>query len=103
MPYRFAVVLTAFSVTACTSVFLSEDPKTPLTTLPFFGDGYPAPGDPCRRLGENAETVNYLDHTADLIACPETWQGLNDFTVKTRALEITRLEGFVVLSVPNGT
>lgn len=103
MPYRLALVWTAFAATACTPVPMPEGPTTPLTTLPFFGDGYPASGDPCRRLGENAETVNYLDHTADLVACPETWPGLSRFTVETGALEITRLDGFVVLSVPDRT
>ena len=43
------------------------------TMLPLFGDGYRADGDQCRRVGESAETVEYLDHTADLVACPEDW------------------------------
>lgn len=51
-------------------------PATP--TAPFawpaslqpFGEGYPNPGDPCRRIGESAAVADLLDHTRVLVGCP---------------------------------
>lgn len=94
------LLLTPF-IAACA---LPDQPSTPdQTTLPFFGSGFPAAGDPCRRLGESAETVDYLDHTADLVACPETLPTLDAFVADTGAIEVFRQDGFIGYSIPKGT
>ena len=85
-------------LTAC-----EPEPAAPTeTTLPFFGDGYPEAGDPCRRLGESAETINYLDHTADLVGCPANMANLSSFVTRTGAVEVFRQDGYVVYSIPTG-
>ena len=79
-----------------------EPSPPPETDLPFFGDGYRAEGDMCRRLGESAVTINYLDHTADLVGCPESMENLGIFETETGAREVFRKDGYVVYTVPTG-
>ncbi len=55
------------------------------TTLPLFGDGYPEPGDTCRRVGEDDFTNQFLDDAADLVGCPADWEGLDAFVDDTGA------------------
>ena len=79
-----------------------EPAPLPETSLPFFGDGYRAEGDQCRRVGESAETNNYLDDSADLVGCPEDMENLGVFVTDTGAIEAFRQDGYVIYSVPTG-
>ena len=68
--------------------------------LPFFGDGYRAESDQCRRIGENAFTNQFLDDAADLVGCPEDMENLGVFAIDTGAVEVARAQGYVLYSVP---
>ena len=89
----FSVI--ALSLTACTSDNAVSD-----TGLPFFGDGYRAEGDQCRRIGENEFTNQFLDDAADLVGCPVDMENLGVFVTETGAVEVGRKDGYILYSVP---
>lgn len=64
-------------------------------SLPVFGDGFPNPGDACRRVGESAETANYLDHTATLVGCFSA-----DDAAKLGGRVVATVDGVTLVSVP---
>ncbi|WP_234999608.1 hypothetical protein [Roseovarius albus] len=87
--------LTALSISACTSDQTVSD-----TDLPFFGGGYRAEGDQCRRIGENEFTNQFLDDAANLVGCPEDMENLGVFVTDTGADEVGRKDGYILFSVP---
>lgn len=76
-------------------------PEPVASTLPFFGDGYRFNGDACRRLGEDDYTNQFLDHTADLVACPHDLENLGVFVIDSGAQEVARRDGYVIYTVPH--
>lgn len=105
MPFHHKSVLVAVPLlflAACSgspeatgnSAINSDIGATP-AALPLFGDGYPVKGDPCRRVGESAATVDFLDDSADLVGCPDEQaaKALNGKILKT-------VDGTILVSVP---
>ena len=87
---------------AATALALSACAPEPITgtTLPFFGDGYRVMGDPCRRIGEDGFTNQFLDDAADLVGCPADMENLGVFITETGAIEVARRDGYVLFFVP---
>lgn len=86
--------------TATASSAPAASPASPFvwpTSLRVIDDGYPDAGAPCRRIGETAATVDYLDDSADLVGCPA------GDTAAIAALDGRRLaevDGVVLVSIP---
>lgn len=83
---------------ACAPV---PDPTLGPEPLLFLG-GYRDPADPCRRIAENSTSVIYLDDQADLVGCPEGAENLGVFVTETGAMEVARIQGTILYSVPRG-
>ncbi|MEZ5912754.1 MAG: hypothetical protein R3D84_11465 [Paracoccaceae bacterium] len=73
----------------------------PAADLPLLG-GYRDPADACQRVGESPETIEYLDHTADLVACPAGAENIGVFVTETGAIKVADLPGWELYSVPRG-
>lgn len=100
----------AFAVAALLTGCGSETPATPPQTdesasaedfawpasLPAFGDGFPQAGAPCRRIGESAATVDYLDDSAALVGCPTQADA-----AKLGGTILKQVDGVTLVSVPN--
>ena len=69
-------------------------------TPPLFGDGYRADGDQCRRVAEDSFTNQFLDDSSDLVACPQDMENLGVFALDTGGVEVARVSGYVLYSVP---
>jgi hypothetical protein len=72
----------------------------PVTDLPFFGTGYRAEGDQCRRVGENDFTNQFLDDAADLVGCPADMENLGVFVTETGAILVAEVGETNLYTVP---
>jgi hypothetical protein len=64
-------------------------------TLTPLGDGFPASGAPCRRVGESAATIDFLDHTTILVGCPT-----QDDAIRLGGKVIATVDGITLVSIP---
>ena len=52
----------------------------------YFVRGYRSVNDPCKLTGESAFTNQYLDDAADLVTCPNGYDGAIEFVTQTGAI-----------------
>ena len=67
--------------------------------LPLRG-GYRSEDDWCQFTGESAFTVNFLDHTADLVSCPTGSEAAQSLVDTLGAVQMAETGGYTVYSVP---
>lgn len=110
LEFRVSVLAVAVLLAACSkpvepgdaAAAASMGPQTSALAWPgslnVLGEGFPHPGDVCRRLGESTVTAAFLDHTATLAGCPsvEAASALGGTVVGT-------VDGITLVSVPNAT
>lgn len=64
--------------------------------------GYRSYEDACQLVGESEAVADYLDHSADLVACPRGHPGIVELQQETGAQPVAELDGYVLLSIPGG-
>lgn len=65
-------------------------------SLPAFGDGFPSAGAACRRIGESAVTVDFLDDSASLVGCASAGDA-----ARLGGTILKEISGVTLVSVPN--
>jgi len=65
-------------------------------SLVVVGDGFPNKGDACRRIGESAATVDWLDDSATLAGCPSA-----EAAAALGGTIVGEVDGVTLVSLPN--
>ena len=95
-----AIIIGAAALAGLAACEPSPDTTT-VDRLPLMG-GYRQMGDECVRVGENALTNQYMDDSADLVGCPEGYEGIGVFQTETGAEQVGAAQGYILFSVPHG-
>lgn len=102
---RLVVVTAATMLAACQQgdeTASNQAGPVPEATWPaslmVFGDGFPNPGDACRRIGESQATMNYLDHTATLAGCLSAADA-----ARLGGRVVGTVDGVTLVSIPTDT
>ncbi len=65
-------------------------------------DGYRDPADACRRVGETPYTNQFLDDSAELVACPTGGENVGVFATETGARAVAQVGVYTLYSAPRG-
>jgi hypothetical protein len=113
-----AIILAGVSLVACskrppsapTAAADTSEPAAPATeasvwpaSLNVFGDGYPNAGDPCRRVGESAATIDFLDDSAILVGCfGDAATAPAAAIIAAGGKAVGSIDGVTLISIPQG-
>jgi hypothetical protein len=113
-----AIMLAGVSLVACgkappsapTAAADTSEPVAPATevtvwpaSLNMFGDGYPNAGDPCRRVGESAATIDFLDDSAILVGCfGDAATASVAAMIAAGGKAVGSVDGVMLISIPQG-
>lgn len=99
-----AFIATALFLSACNqavdkpeAAVVEAPPPVWPASLSVVGEGFPNPGDACRKIGESAATINYLDDSATLAGCLSL-----DDAEKLGGKILATIDGVTLVSVPAG-
>ncbi len=95
----------AVALVACADTL--PQPETGAAPPPTNGDlslvgGYRSQDDWCQLTGETAFTVNFLDHTADLVSCPTGSAAAQSLVETLDARQVAKTGGYTVYTIPRG-
>ena len=93
------------SLTLATIAACGEQQTAPITSQEdepelHFVRGYRSVSDPCKLTGESAFTNQYLDDAADLVTCPNGYDGAMEFVTQTGAITVIQTKSYTIYRVP---
>ncbi len=96
---------TALMLAACEDARESDPHETGAAPAPTNDNlpltrGYRSEDDWCQFTGESAFTVNFLDHTADLVSCPTGSSAEQSLVEMYNAEKMAETGGYSVYSIP---
>ncbi len=97
----------ALALFACDEAPRVNTPDTGAAPAPTNDDlllvrGYRSEDDWCQLTGETAFTVEFLDHTADLVSCPTGSDAAQSLLDMYEARQMAETGGYTVYSIPRG-
>ncbi len=104
---KMFVIGAALMLAACEETPPSTPPETGAAPAPTNDNlplvrGYRSEDDWCQLTGESAFTVEFLDHTADLVSCPTGSSAEQSLLEMYNAQKMAETGGYSVYSIPRG-
>jgi hypothetical protein len=92
--------LTLATIAACGEQQTAHTTSQEVDPELHFVRGYRSASDPCKLTGESAFTNQYLDDAADLVTCPNGYDGAMEFVTQTGAITVIQTKSYTIYRVP---